>query len=106
MKPQILKELPVPCHYDLAKVGEVWRVPYPERSDKAEQWATQHGIRSSAEDSFRVSLLLVDVSPVVVPGIIDYTESADVAFRRFADAGMHIVRSTDPMSSWPGLQYR
>jgi nicotinamidase-related amidase len=69
MKPQILKELPVPRHYDPAKVGEVWRVPYQERADEAEQWAKLQGIRPSAEDSFRVSLLLVDVqNTFCIPG--------------------------------------
>lgn len=43
-------------------------------------------------------------SPVVIPGVIDYTEEADAAFERFADAGMHIVRSTDPIGSWPGIR--
>lgn len=33
-------------------------------------------------------------SPVVVPGVVDYTESADGAFEEFAEAGMHIVQST------------
>jgi nicotinamidase-related amidase len=42
-------------------------------------------------------------SPVVVPGVVDYTEPAAEAYRRFAAAGMRIVRSTDPISSWPGL---
>ena len=43
------------------------------------------------------------MSPVVVPGVADYTDEADVAFARFAAAGMHIVRSTDPIESWPGM---
>jgi nicotinamidase-related amidase len=34
-------------------------------------------------------------SPVVVPGVVDHTEAADEAYRRFAGAGMKIVRSTD-----------
>jgi nicotinamidase-related amidase len=42
-------------------------------------------------------------SPVVVPGEVDYTEEADAAFERFAAAGMHVVRSTDPLENWPGL---
>ena len=41
-------------------------------------------------------------SPVVVPGM-DYTEEAEAAFERFAAAGMHVVRSTEPISSWPGI---
>jgi len=34
-------------------------------------------------------------SPVVVPGVVDYTDEASAAFARFADAGMHVVRSTE-----------
>lgn len=51
----------------------------------------------------KVYLLEDCTSPVVVPGVIDYTEQADAAFRRFEAAQMHIVRSTDPIQSWPGL---
>ncbi|MFQ5754104.1 MAG: isochorismatase [bacterium] len=43
------------------------------------------------------------MSPVVIPGVIDYTEPANAAFQRFADAGMHVVRSTESVSSWPGI---
>ncbi len=50
-----------------------------------------------------VYLLEDCTSPVVVPGVIDYTDHADAAFRRFAQAGMHVVQSTDPMSMWPGM---
>ncbi|MGH7480439.1 MAG: isochorismatase [Candidatus Methylomirabilales bacterium] len=42
-------------------------------------------------------------SPVVVPGVIDYTDQADAAFQRFANAGMRVVRSADPVVSWPGI---
>lgn len=51
----------------------------------------------------RVYLLEDCTSPVVVPGAIDYTKEADEAYQRFAEAGMHIVRSTQPVSSWPGI---
>jgi nicotinamidase-related amidase len=51
----------------------------------------------------KVYLLEDCMSPVVVPGVADYTDEADVAFARFAAAGMHIVRSTDPIESWPGM---
>jgi nicotinamidase-related amidase len=50
----------------------------------------------------RTYLLEDCTSPVVVPGA-DYTEEANAAFRRFADAGMHVVRSTEPIDSWPEL---
>jgi nicotinamidase-related amidase len=49
----------------------------------------------------KVYLLEDCTSPVVVPGVADFTEAADAAFDRFADAGMHVVRSTDPMDAWP-----
>jgi nicotinamidase-related amidase len=52
----------------------------------------------------RVYLLEDCTSPVVVPGVIDYTDEADAAFRRFAEAGFHVVRSTDPLATWPGLE--
>ena len=51
----------------------------------------------------RTYLLEDCTSPIVVPGIIDYTDQADAAFERYAAAGMHVVRSTDPIEGWPGL---
>jgi len=61
-------------------------------------------LKASNQSLARKVFLLEDcTSPVVVPGVIDYTEQADAAFRKFAEAGMHIVRSTDPLASWPGL---
>ncbi|BAY33169.1 hypothetical protein NIES2107_50640 [Nostoc carneum NIES-2107] len=50
--------------------------------------------------SKKVYLLEDCTSPVVVPGIVDYTEQADAAFSKFAAAGMHIVKSTDPIQSF------
>ncbi|RAM50788.1 MAG: isochorismatase [Hapalosiphonaceae cyanobacterium JJU2] len=41
----------------------------------------------------KVYLLEDCTSAVVVPGVVDYSEAADEAFGRFADAGMHIVNS-------------
>ena len=49
----------------------------------------------------KVYLLEDCTSPVVVPGIVDFTEQADAAFQRFAAAGMHVVQSTTPMANWP-----
>jgi nicotinamidase-related amidase len=51
----------------------------------------------------RVYLLEDCTSPVVVPGMVDYSDKADAAFERFEVAGVHIVRSTDPIERWPGL---
>lgn len=59
--------------------------------------------RSLAE---KVYLLEDCTSPVVIPGVIDYSDQADAAFRRFADAGMHVVRSSDPIAGWPGIRLR
>ena len=56
------------------------------------------GERGLAE---RTYLLEDCTSPVVVPGVVDYTDEADAAFERYAAAGMHVVRSTDPIEQWP-----
>lgn len=37
-------------------------------------------------------------SAVVVPGVVDHTQAADDAYAWFAQAGMHIVKSTDDIS--------
>jgi nicotinamidase-related amidase len=60
-------------------------------------------VRRLAERTY----LLEDCSsPVVVAGVVDYTDEADAAFRRFAEAGMHVVRSTEPLGDWPGIGAR
>jgi nicotinamidase-related amidase len=46
----------------------------------------------------RTYLLEDCTSPVVVSGAVDYTDEADAAFERYAAAGMHVIRSTDPIS--------
>jgi nicotinamidase-related amidase len=51
----------------------------------------------------KVYLLEDCTSSVVVPGAVDYTDEADAAFARFAEAGAHVVRSTTPMAEWPGV---
>jgi nicotinamidase-related amidase len=51
----------------------------------------------------KVYLLEDCTSPVVIPDVIDYTDQADTAFEKFRQAGMHLVRSTDPIAGWPGL---
>jgi nicotinamidase-related amidase len=51
----------------------------------------------------RTYLLEDCTSPVVVPGVVDYTDEAAAAFERYAAAGMHVVRSTDPIEEWPGM---
>ena len=51
----------------------------------------------------KVYLLEDCSSPVVIPGVADFSQQADEAYQRFADAGMHVVRSTDPIGQWPGI---
>lgn len=62
------------------------------------------GLRDTDPDRIQRVYLLEDcTSPVVVPGAADYTEEADRSFQRFAEAGMHRVTSTVPLSDWPGV---
>lgn len=51
----------------------------------------------------KVYLMEDCTSPVVVPGIVDFTDQANDAFKRFESAGMHVVKSTDPVDTWPGV---
>ncbi len=52
----------------------------------------------AVDPSLAEKIYLLDdcASPVVVPGVVDHTEAADAAFARFAEAGMNIIKSTDP----------
>ena len=45
----------------------------------------------------RLHVLEDCMSPVVAPGVVDFTDSADEAFEQFRQAGVRIVRSTDPL---------
>jgi nicotinamidase-related amidase len=68
-------------------------------------------IRAQDESLARKVYVLEDcMSAVVIPDpgrpgelAFDFTPQAEQALRRFAEAGMHVVRSTEPMASWPGL---
>lgn len=56
----------------------------------------------------KIYLLGDCTSAVTVPDgrggfLVDYTKQADEAFARFEAAGMHIVQSTDPIDTWPGI---
>jgi len=59
----------------------------------------------AADDKLAKKVYLMEdcTSPVVVPGIIDFTDQANEAFEKFRDAGMNIVKSTDPIEDWPGI---
>jgi nicotinamidase-related amidase len=53
----------------------------------------------------KVYLLEDCTSPVVIPGAVDFTDAADAAFERFAEAGMNVVRSTMRLETWPGIEF-
>jgi nicotinamidase-related amidase len=64
---------------------------------------TVDDLATDAPDIVSRLYLLEDCSsPVVVPGVVDYTDDADAAYARFAEAGAHVVRSAEPIASWPG----
>lgn len=84
--------------------------------------AASHCVKSSVEDLLeeirrrdpaltqKVYLLEDCTSSVAVPDpdnpgefLFDFTPQAEAAFQEFADAGMHLVRSTQPMHEWPGI---
>jgi len=72
-----VNELPIPSFFNADRVGEVWRVPYQERADDAVKWQKQNGIRTSAQDSFRVCLMLIDVqNTFCIPGFELYVGGA------------------------------
>lgn len=84
--------------------------------------AASHCVKSSVEDLLgeiealdprlagKVYLLADCMSSVAVPDperpgsfLADFTPEAEAALERFRRAGVHVVRSTDPMESWPGM---
>jgi nicotinamidase-related amidase len=51
----------------------------------------------------KVYLLEDCTSPVVIPGVVDFTDHANQAFEKFRNAGMHVVKSSDPIETWPDV---
>lgn len=53
--------------------------------------------------------ILIDCTSAVVVRdaggnvVADFTEDMEAAFARYAAAGMHLVKSTDPIETWPGF---
>jgi nicotinamidase-related amidase len=66
-------------------------------------WTIDDLLGSERRLAERMYLLEDCTSPVVVPGVVDYTDEAQEAFDRYAAAGMHVVRSSDPIATWPGV---
>ncbi|WP_089936933.1 nicotinamidase [Candidatus Entotheonella palauensis] len=84
--------------------------------------AASHCVKSSIEDLLgeivaqdahlarKVYILRDCMSAVAVPDAAhpgqfaaDFTPQAEAALARFADAGMHVVSSTEPIADWPDL---
>jgi len=59
--------------------------------------------RRNVDLARRVYLLEDCMSSVVVSGVADFTEDAERAFREFEASGMHRVRASDPVDTWPGF---
>jgi nicotinamidase-related amidase len=83
--------------------------------------AASHCVKSTIDDLLteiaaqdanlakKVYLVTDCMSAVTVPDgkgsfAVDFTTQADAALQKFADAGMHLVRSTDAITSWPGIR--
>jgi nicotinamidase-related amidase len=60
-------------------------------------WTIDDLLEGERELAEKTYLLEDCTSPVVVPGMVDYTEEANAAFERYAAAGMNVVRSTDEL---------
>lgn len=82
--------------------------------------AASHCVKSSIEDLLgeikaqdpalakKVYVLRDCMSAVAVPDgrggfLADFTDDAEAAFDRFANAGMNVVRSTEKIDTWPGF---
>jgi len=83
--------------------------------------AASHCVKSSIDDLLseiaaqdmglakKVYILTDCMSSVTVPDgkgglAVDFTSQAEASLQRFAGAGMHLVRSTDPLDAWPDLR--
>ena len=83
--------------------------------------AASHCVKSTIDDLLgeiaaqdpalakKVYLVTDCMSAVTVPDgkggyVVDFTAPADAALAKFANAGMNLVRSTDPITSWPGIR--
>lgn len=59
-------------------------------------WTIDDLLQEAKELADKVYLLEDATSPVVISDVIDFTEQADKAFKKFANAGMHIVKTLTP----------
>jgi nicotinamidase-related amidase len=67
-------------------------------------WTVDHMLEEARAIDPRLAehIYLLDdcTSPVVIPEVYDYGYEANLAFARFADAGVRIARSTTPLADW------
>jgi len=62
-------ELLIPPHFDLSKVGEIWKVSYQELVREAEKWKTYNHIKPAANDRLKICLVAVDIqNTFCIPG--------------------------------------
>jgi nicotinamidase-related amidase len=82
--------------------------------------AASHCVKSTIEDLLsqldqslvtKIYILRDCMSAVAVPNptragafLADFTPQAEAALRRFSDAGMHVVESTQAIDDWPGVK--
>lgn len=59
--------------------------------------------KSDPEMSRKVYILEDCTSPVVIPGILDFTDEANQKFEEFKRRGVNIVKSTDDIHTWPNF---
>lgn len=83
--------------------------------------AASHCVKSTMEDLLdeiqhkdpelarKVYFLTDCTSSVAVPDraggfVVDFTDETEKSFRKFEAAGVHLVKSTDPIESWPDIK--
>jgi nicotinamidase-related amidase len=57
-------------------------------------WSVDDLLNEAPDITEKVYLLEDTTSPVVIPGVIDFTDQANEAFKKFEKAGMHIVKTS------------
>lgn len=87
-------------------------VIWGEAKDKCVAWTINDLLTeiASRDPQLAKKVYLVEdcTSPVKVPDgkggfVVDGTDAGNAAFQKFADAGMHVVRSTAPMNEWDDM---
>ncbi len=53
--------LPIPDFFDPNRLDQVWRVPYEERAQQAQEWALRFGLQPASAAPAAIWLMLVDV---------------------------------------------